>query len=155
MNHGPIVISENGFKAMNFSADFRQYAREHEVRDPFEVSRQLFKKRCRTEGTDLVVEFDWDEETGKIKEDPDEPTRAEKDAYIKMRDEYVARRCFYEIGYESFLAHTQPKDYECNYDISYMRNEIEFIPCKSADHQCTFDCVKFAECALNGTWKPE
>ena len=155
MNHGPIVISENGFKAMNISADFAKYARERGIRDPFEVSRQLFSKRCRRKGTDLIVDFDWDEETGKIKEDPAEPTRAEKDAYIKMRDEYVARRCFYEIGYESFLFHTQPKDYECNYDISYMRNEIEFIPCKSADHQCTFDCVKFAECALNGTWKPE
>ena len=155
MNHGPIVVSEDGFKAMNISADFSKYAREHGIRDPFEVSRQLFSKRCRREGTDLVVNFDWDEETGKIKEDPDEPTREEKDAYIKMRDEYVARRCFYEIGYESFWAHTQPKDYECNYDISYMRNDIEFIPCKSADRQCTFDCPKFAECALNGTWKPD
>ena len=155
MNHGPIVVSEDGFRAMNFSADFAKYAREHGIRDPFEVSRQLFKKRCRTKGTDLVVEFDWDEETGKIKEDPQEPTRAEKDAYIKMRDEYVARRCFYEIGYESFLAHTRLKDYPCDYDISYMRNEIEFIPCKSADGQCSFDCPKFAECAINGTWKPE
>lgn len=103
----------------------------------------------------MIVEFDWDEKTGKIKEDPDEPTRAEKNAYIKMRDEYVARRCFYEIGYESFLFHTQPHDYKCDYDISYMRESIEFIPCKSADHQCTFDCPKFAECALQGTWKPE
>jgi hypothetical protein len=155
MSHEAIVVSEDGFKAMNFSTDFRKYAREHGIRDPFEVSRQLFSKRCRREGTDLIVDFDWDEETGKIKEDPYEPTRAEKDAYIKMRDEYVACRCFYEIGYESFLFHTKPKDYECNYDISYMRNEIEFIPCKSADRQCTFDCPKFAECALNGTWKPD
>ena len=152
MNHGPIVVSENGFKAMNFSADFTKYAREHGIRDPFEVSRQLFSKRCRREGTDLIVDFDWDEETGKIKEDPDEPTRAEKDAYIKMRDEYVARRCFYEIGYESFYLRTSPDHY---YDISYMRDNLEFVPCKAADHQCTFDCVKFAECALNGTWKPE
>lgn len=155
MNHGPIVISEDGFKAMNISADFAKYARERGIRDPFEVSRQLFRKRCRIEGAETIVEFDWDEETGKIKEDPDEPTRAEKDAYIRMRDEYTARRCFYEIGYESFLFHTRPKDYECNYDISYMRNEIEFIPCKSANRQCTFDCPKFAECAINGTWKPD
>ena len=155
MNHGPIVVSENGFKAMNISADFSKYARERGIRDPFEVSRQLFRKRCRIEGAETIVEFDWDEKTGKIKEDPDEPTRAEKDAYIKMRDEYVARRCFYEIGYESFLFHTRPKDYKCNYDISYMRNEIEFIPCKSADRQCTFDCPKFAECVINGTWKPD
>ena len=150
MSHGPIVVSENGFKAMNFSADFAKYAREHGIRDPFEVSRQLFSKRCRREGTDLVVNFDWDEETGKIKEDPDEPTRAEKDAYIMMRDEYVARRVFEEIGYEAFLAHTNP---DKTYDISFLRNEL--FPCNSADHQCSFDCPKFAECALNGTWKPD
>ena len=150
MSHGPIVVSENGFKAMNFSADFAKYAREHGIRDPFEVSRQLFSKRCRREGTDLVVNFDWDEETGKIKEDPDEPTRAEKDAYIMMRDEYVARRVFEEIGYEAFLQHTNP---DKTYDISFLRNEL--FPCNSADHQCSFDCPKFAECALNGTWSPE
>ena len=63
MNHGPIVVSEDGFKAMNISADFAKYAREHGIRDPFEVSRQLFSKRCRREGTDLIVNFDWDEET--------------------------------------------------------------------------------------------
>lgn len=155
MKNVPIVISEDGFKAMEISADFDKYARENGVRNPFEVSRQLFKKRCHIEGADMIVEFDWDEETGKIKEDPDEPARTEKDAYIKMRDEYTARRCFYEIGYESFLFHTEPYNYECNYDVSYMRNEIEFVPCKSADHQCRFDCMKFAECALQGTWKPE
>ena len=155
MNHGPIVVSEDSFKAMNISAGFAKYARERGIRDPFEVSRQLFRKRYRREGTDMIVEIDWDEKTGKIKEDPEEPTRAEKDAYIKMRDEYIARRCFYEIGYKMFLAHTEPKDYECNYDISYMREQDEFIPCKSADRQCNIFCHRFAECAINGTWKPE
>lgn len=150
MNHGPIIVSEDGFKAMNISADFSKYARERGIRDPFEVSRQLFSKRCRREGTDMIVEFDWDEETGKIKEDPDEPTRAEKDAYIMMRDEYVARRVFEEIGYEAFLAHTNP---DKTYDISFLRNEL--FPCNSADHQCSFDCPKFAECALNGTCSPD
>ena len=152
MNHGPIVVSEDSFKAMNFSANFAKYARERGIRDPFEVSQQLFKKRCRTEGTDLIVDIEWDEETGKIKEDPQEPTRVEKDAWIRMRDEYVARRCFEEIGYESFYLRTSPDHY---YDISYMRDNLEFVPCKAADHQCTFDCVKFAECALNGTWSPD
>lgn len=152
MNHGPIVVSENGFKAMNFSSEFTKYAREHGIRDPFEVSRQLFSKRCRREGTDMIVEIDWDEKTGKIKEDPDEPTRAEKDAYIMMRDEYVARRCFEDIGYEMFLAHTSP---DKTYDISYMRIKDEFVPCRSADRQCNMFCHRYADCALNGTWKPE
>ena len=150
MRQSAIVISNDGLKTMNISADFAKYAREHGIRDPFEVSRQLFKKRCRTEGTDLVVEFDWDEETGKIKEDPQEPTRAEKDAYIMMRDEYVARRVFEEVGYEAFLAHTNP---DKTYDISFLRNEL--FPCQSADKQCSFDCPKFADCALNDTWKPD
>ena len=151
-----IVVSETGWMAMGFSSDFKKYAHEKGIRDPFEVSRKLVSKHTKMNADGSIsVDIEFDENTGKIKEYNGDPTRAEKDAYIKMRDEYVARRCFYEIGYESFLAHTQPKDYECNYDISYMRNEIEFIPCKSADRQCTFDCVKFAECALNGTWKPE
>lgn len=155
MSHGSIVISENGWKAMSFSSDFKKYACEKGIRDPFEVSQKLFAKRVkRNEDGSTTVRIEQDE-NGKILPDPDEPTRAEKDAYIKMRDEYVARRCFYEIGYESFLAHTKKPDYECNYDISYLRDSIEFIPCKSADHQCTFDCMKFAECALNGTWKPD
>lgn len=151
-----IVVNETGWKAMGFSSDFKKYAREKGIRNPFEVSRKLVSKHTKMNADGSIsVDIEFDENTGKIKEYDGDPTRAEKDAYIKMRDEYVARRCFYEIGYESFLTHTQPKDYECNYDISYMRNEIEFIPCKSADRQCTFDCVKFAECALNGTWKPE
>lgn len=155
MNHGPIVISENGFKAMNISADFDKYARQHGIRDPFEVSRQLFSKRMhRNEDGSMNVDIEWDEETGKIKEDPGEPTRAEKDAYIKMRDEYTARRCFYEIGYESFLFHTKPYDYECNYDISYMREQNEFVPCKSADGQCSFYCPQYW-CCTHGIWTPD
>ena len=156
MNHGPIIVSENGFKAMNFSADFKKYAAEKGIRDPFEVSRKLVSKHTwMNDDGSISMDIELDENTGKIKEYDGEPSRAEKDAYIKMRDEYVARRCFYEIGYESFLAHTQKPNYECSYDISYLRDSIEFIPCKSADHQCTFDCMKFAECALNGAWKPD
>lgn len=141
MNHGPIVISETSRKIMDFSSDFKKYAREKGIRDPFEVSRQLFSKRCCIEDTDLIVDFDWDEETGKIKEDPYEPSRAEKDAYIMMRDEYVARRVFAEIGYEAFLDYTKPGR---TYDISFLRDEL--FPCESLDEQCYMFCPKYAEC---------
>lgn len=151
MNHRPIVVTTEGWKAINFSADFKEYARENGIRDPFEVSQQLFNKRChRNEDGSISVNTEWDKKTGKIKKDPEEPTRAEKDAYIMMRDEYIARRVFAEIGYEAFLEHTNPNK---TYDISFLRNEL--FPCNSADHQCSFDCPKFAECALDGTWKPE
>lgn len=156
MNHGPIVVSEDGFKAMNFSADFNKFAREHNIRDPFEVSRKLFSKRCHhNKDGSMSVDFEIDDETGKIKEDAEEPSRAEKDAWIKMRDEYIAMRCFYEVGYDSFLFHTKPHDYECNYDVSYMRKLDRFVPCLSADGQCMLTCHRFMKCAINGTWKPE
>ena len=153
MNKGEMfIISENEAKAMKFSSDFEKYAREKGIRNPFTVQQNLFAERMkRNEDGSVSVHVDFDEK-GRIMEDPRNPSRAEKDAWIKMRDEYVARRCFEEIGYESFYLKTSPERY---YDISYMRDNLEFVPCKAADHQCTFDCVKFAECVLNGTWSPD
>ena len=144
-----ITVSENGFRVMNFSSEFESYAKSKGIRNPFKVSMQAFENRCHKNedgSTSMDIEFD---ENGKIKADPAEPSREERDAYIRMRDEYVARRCFEEIGYEMFLAHTQPGK---TYDISYMRNMEEFVPCRSADRQCAFDCCKYAECALQGAY---
>lgn len=150
-----VVISTDAYQAMEFSADFNKFAKEHNIRDPFKVSQDLFSKRChRNEDGSMSVSIDWDEETGKIKDDPAEPTRAEKDAWIKMRDEYIASRCFYEIGYDSFLFHTKPHDYECSYDISYMRELDEFVPCHSADAQCMLTCHRFVDCGM-GRFKPD
>lgn len=148
-----ITINEDGLKAMNFSVDFAKYAREHGIRDPFEVSRKLFSKRTRMNPDGSIsMDIEWDEKTGKVKDYPDEPTRVEKDTYIIMRDKYIARRCFEEIGYEMFLAHTNP---DKTYDISNMRIQDEFVPCKSADHQCNFYCHRYADCVINDTWKPD
>ena len=151
-----ITVSEDGFKAMNFSADFKKYAAEKGIRNPFEVSRKLVSKHTwMNDDGSISMDIEFDENTGKIKEYDGEPSRAEKDAYIKIHDEYVAMRSFYEIGYDSFLFHTKPHDYECNYDVSYMRKLDRFVPCLSADGQCMLTCHRFAECALNGTWSPE
>ena len=142
-----IVVSETGWKAMGFSADFKKYAREKGIRDPFEVSQKLFAKRVkRNEDGSTTVRIVQDE-NGKILPDPDEPTRAEKDAYIMMRDEYVARRVFAEIGYEAFLSHTTPGR---TYDISFLRDEL--FPCESLDEQCSMFCPKYAECPYKEGW---
>ena len=144
-----ITISENGFKAMNFSSEFESYAKNKGIRNPFKVSMRAFENRChKNEDGSISMDIEFDE-NGKIKADPAEPSREERDAYIRMRDEYVARRCFEEIGYEMFLAHTKPGK---TYDISYMRDMEEFVPCRSADRQCAFDCCKYAECALQGAY---
>ena len=147
-----ITVSENGFRVMNFSSEFESYAKSKGIRNPFKVSMQAFENRChKNEDGSISMDIEFDE-NGKIKADPAEPSREERDAYIRMRDEYVARRCFEEIGYEMFLAHTQPGK---TYDISYMRDMEEFVPCRSADRQCAFDCCKYAECILQGTYSLE
>ena len=144
-----ITVSENGFKAMNFSSEFESYAKSKGIRNPFKVNMRAFENRChKNEDGSISMDIEFDE-NGKIKADPAEPSREERDAYIRMRDEYVARRCFEEIGYEMFLAHTKPGG---TYDISYMRDMEEFVPCRSADRQCAFDCCKYAECALQGAY---
>ena len=142
-----IVVSETGWKAMGFSSDFKKYAREKGIRDPFEVSQQLFAKRVkRNEDGSATVRIEQDE-NGKILPDPEEPTRAEKDAYIMMRDEYVARRVFEEIGYEAFLDYTVPGR---TYDISFLRDEL--FPCESLDEQCAIFCPKYADCPYKEGW---
>ena len=144
-----ITVSENGFRVMNFSSEFESYAKSKGIRNPFKVSMRAFENRChKNEDGSISMDIEFDE-NGKIKADPAEPSREERDAYIRMRDEYVARRCFEEIGYEMFLAHTKPGK---TYDISYMRDMEEFVPCRSADRQCAFDCCKYAECALQGAY---
>ena len=142
-----IVVNETGWKAMGFSSDFKKYAREKGIRDPFEVSQRLFAKRVkRNEDGSTTVRIEQDE-NGKILPDSDEPTRAEKDAYIMMRDEYIARRVFEEIGYEAFLDYTVPGR---TYDISFLRDEL--LPCESLDEQCSMFCPKYAECPYKEGW---
>lgn len=142
-----IVVSETGWKAIGFSSDFKKYAREKGIRDPFEVSQRLFAKRVkRNEDGSTTVRIEQDE-NGKILPDPDEPTRAEKDAWIMMRDEYIARRVFEEIGYEAFLDYTVPGR---TYDISFLRDEL--FPCESLDEQCAMFCPKYAECPYKEGW---
>jgi hypothetical protein len=143
----PIVISSAGMKAMQFSSDFDKWAKENGIRDPFAVSERIFRKK-RKVLEDGSVEID-------TIPDPEEPTRKERHNYIKMRDEYVARRCFYEIGYDSFLFHTKDYGYEADYNVSYMRSLDEFVPCRSLGGQCRMDCHRFADCAINNTWKPD
>jgi hypothetical protein len=142
-----IVVSETGWKAMGFSSDFKKYAREKGIRDPFEVSQKLFAKKVkRNEDGSTTVRIEQDE-NGKILPDPDEPTRAEKNAYIMMCDEYVARRVFAEIGYEAFLDYTIPGR---TYDISFLRDEL--FPCESLDEQCSMFCPKYADCPYKEGW---
>lgn len=136
MNDRPFIVSATGVAVMGFDFDFNTWAAENGIRDPFKVSQDLFNKRCEKKADGgIYIRFK--------PEDPDEPTRAEKDAWIRMRDEYIARRCFYEISYEAFWERTEPRG--SVYDIDYMRDDDEFLPCRSADRQCSMFCKKIGE----------
>lgn len=60
-------------------------------------------------------------------------------SYSKMRDEYVARRVFEEEGFAAFEVQT------CG-GLEYLRDKPEFVPCKSADGQCSLFCSQRKKC---------
>ncbi len=136
-----IVVSDETARIMDFSSDFVKYAKNKGIRNPFQVRQEIFTRSIKIRNNNVGISMD-------VPKDVDEPSSAEIETYVKMRDEYIANRIFEEIGYERFLKHISP-----NY--IYMRTEDRFIPCKSADKQCDIFCHRFAECALQGAWKPE
>lgn len=124
-----------GIAALNFDYEFAQEMREKGVRNPFQVSQELFAKRLHKNADGSF--------TVNLDKDPNEPSREEKDRWMIARDEYIARRTFYEVGYEEFLTRIKV----CN--IEYMGDEDEFLPCRSADRQCSLFCKWIGEC-VNG-----
>lgn len=124
------VVSSTGMAIIDMTSEFRGFASERGIRDPFKVSQELFSKRVTHEEKGVWSVAMPSEEDKKL-----EPTREEKDAYIRMRNEYVAERIFHEIGYNEF-AH-----YVINNSLEEWSKE--FYPCDSVDGQCCMDCAKF------------
>ena len=132
-----IIVSHETARIMDFSYDFSKYAKSKGIKDPFQTKREIFAKHIKNGSIEISK-----------MEEMCEPTKAEIEAYVKMREEYIADRVFKEIGYERFLQQISP-----NY--TYLRIKDKFVPCKSADRQCNIFCHRYAECALEGTWRPE
>ena len=85
----------------------------------------------------FIIELD--EETKKVQRN----LFVRNDDWAKKRDEYVARRCFEELGYEAFCRYV-------NLNKIDVENMGKFVPCKAVERQCSFDCWKFADCVLKG-----
>ena len=132
-----ITISERGKRIMDLDLQWNKYCRENNIEDPFEISRRLFSKRCRKEGTDLIVEVEFDE-NGRIKDDPEEPSKLTKQQYREMRDKFLAARAYEQIDYEAFAF--KAKDYP------ELLRSPDYRPCGSVDGQCRFECPIFFEC---------
>ena len=125
-------VNANFIKIMDFESEFNRCAESAGISNPFKVQAAQFAKGCRRDKNgDLIYD---------PKDAPkDVPTEEEKDSFCRARDEYVARRCFQELGYEVFLAKSGER-------VKYLRDELEFVPCKSADGQCSFYCPRYQEC---------
>ena len=147
-----IIVSERGNAIMQIEADFKKWAKEQGIEDPFYKSRMLAAKHwCKNEDGDHIMKIEFDE-NGKIIDDPEELSSLTKWEYAKMRNEYVAKRSFNEVDYESFLWKTEANNYG---EVSYLRLLDEYVPCNSADGQCRFDCPKFADCVFKAAESPD
>ena len=126
------------YRILNYGLEFKQWARENGIRDPFRTELDLIKI-----DENGVTNIEIEDENGNIRLVNNllafAPSDEEKRNWNKMEREYISRRCFEEIGYEAFLERA-PKD---------TIERDEFVPCRSVDRQCRFDCFKYMEC-ING-----
>lgn len=139
-----LTISNRQMRIMDLDSQWYKYCKENNIEDPFEISRRLFNKRCRKEGTSLIVEVELDE-NGRIKDDPEEPSKLTKQQYREMRDKFLAARAYEQIDYDAFAF--KAKDYP------ELLESPAYIPCKAADAQCRFECPMYWSC-MEGVWKP-
>lgn len=139
-----ITINDRQMRIMDLDLQWNKYCRENEIEDPFEISQRLFSKRCRREGTDLIVEVEFDE-NGRIMKDPEEPSKLTKQQYREMRDKFLAARAYEQIDYDAFAF--KAKDYP------ELLESPAYVPCKAADAQCRFECPMYWSC-IKGVWIP-
>ena len=130
------MVSDNFMRIMDFEAEFSRQAEAAGIRNPFKVQIAHFSKGCkRDKNGDLIYDTKQEMPT-------DAPSKEERENYHRAQDEYVARRCFEELGYEVFLTRTGER-------VKYLRDELEFVPCRSADGQCSFYCPRYVDCVIN------
>ena len=139
-----ITINDRQMRIMDLDLQWYKYCEENGIEDPFEISQRLFSKRCKRDGTDLIVEVEFDE-NGRIMEDPEEPSKLTKRQYREMRDKFLAARAYEQIDYDAFAF--KAKDYP------ELLESPAYVPCASADAQCRFECPMYWSC-INGIWKP-
>ena len=132
-----ITINDRQMRIMDLDLQWHKYCKENNIEDPFEISQRLFSKRCRREGTDLIVEVEFDE-NGRIMKDPEEPSKLTKQQYREMRDKYLAARAYEQIDYDAFAF--KAKDYP------ELLRSPDYRPCGAADGQCRFECPIFFDC---------
>ena len=112
-------------------------ANKRGLRDPFQVSQDLFHKRCSWEENERGFRVMTLREPT-VEELADEPTDAEKEEYVRQRDEWIVEQCYKKISWECAIYAAELRHVE-----NYLDN---LRPCESADGQCRFDCKELGIC---------
>ena len=138
-----IQITERGVSRMDFGMQWKIEAYKRGLRDPWEYrpNRPIRTEEVLTKiaGTEIPA-------TKTIYNEPSyeeiSAWKAERDEYIRQRDEWIALQMFNKYGYEQFCL-------ECK---AYSLTEKFFKsvrPCESlCDSQCNLFCGFYEDCAL-------
>lgn len=136
-----IQITERGVSRMDFGMQWKLEAHKRGLRDPWEHrpnrpirTEEVLAKIAGTEipVTKTVYNEYSDEELSAWK--------AERDSYIRQRDEWIALQMFNKYGYEQFCL-------ECEFNNLSDDFWRSVRPCESAGQpQCNLFCTLYEDC---------
>lgn len=142
----PFIISEKGASRMDFHYQWEhKEAPKRGLRNPWnhrpDKPIRYEEVIHRLGGTDFEVK-------GKqpiynnYTEDEMIAWKAERDEYMRQRDEWITLKMFHEYGYETFLAECETYGFADKFKKSV-------FPCESRrDPQCSMYCPIFNDCAI-------
>lgn len=138
-----LTITERGVSRIDLGVQWKLEAQKRGLRDPWEHSphKPIYTHVVLTKiagaevpATKTVYNECSDEEISAWK--------AERDEYMRQRDEWIALQMFHKYGYETFL-----EECEAYCLADEFRNSVR--PCDSLrDSQCNIFCAQYNDCTL-------
>ena len=128
-------LSTNAAAQLIYNIEFQEWAKEEGLRDPFEVHRKLFRKRCRKDEDTGAYHYDMSYV------DPEEPSDEEKRVFSLIEYMFIIDKIFAELGYEAALERAEMWREDA------VRQYLDKKkPCEAAERQCDMRCKYFLEC---------
>ena len=128
-------LSTNAAAQLIYNIEFQNWAKEERLRDPFEVHRKLFRKRCRKDEDTGAYHYDMSYV------DPEEPSDEEKRVFSLIEYMFIIDKIFAELGYEAALERA-----ELWREDAVRQYLDKKKPCEAAERQCDMRCKYFLEC---------
>lgn len=122
--------------------EFDRYAKSIGLRDSYAIELLLIhEKMCYYADGSIGMDIEFDEKTGKVKDDQNHPSVEEKKAYSLIKHMYVLKRIFEKAGYE--IAKDRVRLWDEPAIEEYFKT---FCPCEGATGQCSIECPKYLNC---------